>query len=489
MRAMVFAAVLAAVPGAAAAQTSDVQAPESWGQALAEDARAFHDLIAANHPGPVDALNPGFGALLEDGLDLALSRAETAEGFPAWYFALQQYQASFDDGHLSLGDYQLMGHVWRPGWPGFLTGLRADGETERHEVVFSAAADVPPVGAILRGCDGQDAATLAANRVGRFSGRWDLRSRRARLSANLFVDRDNPYAPAPRTCLFEVAGETRAYDLDWRDFPVETREAAFAAAGSPRYFAPIELREWSEGLWIGLGSFDSDPASEAGQQLTALLAEVEARRDEIRAAPVVVFDLRGNNGGSSLWSNRIARTLWGEDRVDALGPRSEGVDWRVSPGNLAVIESYRDDLFADEPEAREWAAQIATGMSQALNAGAPLWRQSDDEPRPAAPTSSSPMLGRVYVLADYGCASACLDAMDILLAMGATPVGQETSGDTVYMDIREDLLPSGRAMARIPMKVYRGRPRGNNETVRPDHAWTGDLSDTAGIEAFIAGLD
>ena len=39
------------------------------------------------------------------------------------------------------------------------------------------------------------------------------------------------------------------------------------------------------------------------------------------------------------------------------------------------------------------------------------------------------------------------------------------------------------------MKVYRGRARGNNETWVPAHVWTGDLSDTAGIEAWIGELD
>src|SRR5690606_34266356 len=101
----------------------------------------------------------------------------------------------------------------------------------------------------------------------------------------------------------------------------------------------------------------------------------------------------------------------------------------------------------------------------------------------------SPMKARTWVLTDSGCASACLDAVDLLKALGATQVGQETSGDTAYMEIREEPLPGGRVVARIPMKVYRGRPRGDNETHVPLHEWTGALADTAGIEAWLAGLD
>ena len=56
------------------------------------------------------------------------------------------------------------------------------------------------------------------------------------------------------------------------------------------------------------------------------------------------------------------------------------------------------------------------------------------------------------------------------------------------MDIREQALPSGLARLWIPMKVWRGRARGNNEPQRPVHAYDGDLTDTAAVEAWIAGL-
>ena len=56
------------------------------------------------------------------------------------------------------------------------------------------------------------------------------------------------------------------------------------------------------------------------------------------------------------------------------------------------------------------------------------------------------------------------------------------------MEVRTEELPSGRAQVHLPMKVYRGRARGNNQTVRPDHEWTGEMSDTAGIEAWLVKL-
>lgn len=475
--------------GSALAQDAPTPAPEDWGAALAQDARAFHDLIIDSHPGPVDDENPGFNPHLEAGLAKALARARTADSYEDWYFALQEYSASFDDGHLGLKDWAGMGHVWTAHWPGFLTGLRTGPDGERHEVVFSRDAAAPPEGAVLIACDGRPAGDLAAEIIGRSAGRWSLPSRRAVYASSLFVDQHNPWVRRPEQCEFRLGTETRPYRLTWRELPDAVRDEGFAAARSPRFTAPIELRAWSGGQWIGLGGFNGDPASRDGLALTALQAAVEARADEIRQAPAVVFDLRGNGGGSSAWINALATTLWGEAEVRARSPEAEAVDWRTSEKNLATIEEYKV-LMGSNPEVLAWLTTIADGLRAAREAGRPLWRQAEEEAAaPAAPAGASPMKARTWVLTDSGCASACLDAVDLLKALGATHVGQETSGDTAYMEVRDEPLPGGRVVARIPMKVYRGRPRGDNETHAPVHEWTGALGDTAGIETWLAGLD
>ena len=484
-------ALVAALAGAGSAFAQEpappVATPADWGQALGEDARAFHDLIADSHPGPVDVENPGFGALLAGGLRTALDRAQTADSYADWYFALQEFSSSFDDGHLSLGDFQPMGHVWTSQWPGFLTGLSSGADGEQHRVVFNRDPDAPPVGAVLVSCDGRPAAALAEEMAGRAAGRWSLASRRMAYAPTVFIDQTNPYVRRPEQCLFAVDGSERTFDLVWRDLPAEVRDEGFAAARSPRHTAPIALRTWGRGFWVELGGFDGDPDSADGVRLTPLKAEIATRTDEIRTAPAVVFDLRGNRGGSSAWLRAMAETLWGEDWVEAHAPQSSGVEWRASAGNLATIEGYKAELGGD-PDIMKWLVRITDGLTEAQAAGRELWLQADDDAPTIAP-AATPMQARTWVLTDYGCASACLDAVDLLKALGAVQIGQETSADTVYMEIRSQPLPSGRATARVPMKVYRGRARGNNETAVPVHAWTGALSDTAGIEAWVAQLD
>ena len=91
------------------------------------------------------------------------------------------------------------------------------------------------------------------------------------------------------------------------------------------------------------------------------------------------------------------------------------------------------------------------------------------------------MTGRVYLLTDGGCASACLDFADIVRRMpGTRQIGQPTSGDALYIDIDYTPLPSGLAGLSYGMKVYRNRARGNNQWYEPDVRWPGgDMTDEA----------
>ncbi|ATQ44334.1 S41 family peptidase [Caulobacter mirabilis] len=485
------AALVGALASASLAQTPPPAAappppaPADWGKALAEDARAFHDIVAESHPGPVDVENPGFKAVLKGGLTTALKRAKTAKRYEDWYFALNEYQASFNDGHLTLYEHAPMGHAWRSRWPGFLTAL----EGGRYVVAFNRDPAAPPVGAVLTSCDGRPADAFAADFIGKGAGRWNLRSRRVTYASSLFVDQMNPYVRRPERCVFQVDGAERTYPLAWRDLPTEVRDEGFAAARSPRYFAPLELRAYgADGYWVGWGSFESDPASDDGKALTALQARIESQADAIRASKVVVFDLRGNNGGSSEWSAAVTRILWGEAWVDAKAERSTGVDWRTSVNNIKAIAAYREQ-FVSDARLRTWFEELENGMKGARARGQALWRQGGGEASAAPKDAVTAMKARVYILTDYGCASACLDAVDLLKALGGVQVGQETSADTLYMDVREQFLPSMRAKVVVPMKVYRGRARGSNVTAVPAYEWKGALSDTAGVEAWIAGID
>lgn len=489
MRHVTTAAILGlcvAAPEGAAAQIEPQ--PVLWGQALREDAQALHDMIADNHPGTIDAANPAFNASLETGLALALDRAQTADSYSAWRAALTEYASSFDDVHLGLTNIKDNPEPTLVRWPGFLVGLRSTPGGDRYEVVFSRDAAVPPIGAILEACDGRPADALGREMIGREVGRWSLRSTRVSHAVWTLVDAGNPYVRRPEQCDFTIDGRTAHHTLSWRALDPVDRDAGIAAAGGERFTASTMIRPWARGLWTELGDFDADSRTPEGQKLTSLLAGTEARVAELRAAPLLVFDLRGNNGGSSTWISTLAKTIWGADYFDAHAASSTSIDWRASSDNLAKLESYRDQ-FSSQPDTLAYLNRLIDGMKAARAAGSPLFHERVKATQTTSTSLANPGVGKAYVLTDYGCASACLDAVDILTDLGAVQLGQETSADTLYNEIRYIPLPSGRATAYVPMKVYRESSRANNEPAVPAHIWSGLMTDTAGIEKWIAHLN
>lgn len=468
-------------------------AERDWGAALRGDAQALHDDIAANHPGPVNPQDPGFAKRNDAQLALALSRARDARNYADYFFALRQYVASFDDGHMGFGAFGDTPNDFR--WPGFLTGYDGRGDLR---VILTAEAVKVPVGARLLGCDGMTAAQYAEATLGKMWGRWHLESQRQELGRMLFLDEGSRYVPQARRCRFEFDGRSRDILLEWRAMNRAERSERMKTVFPARTSREFAARVLDDGTrWYSIPSFNPDPQSPAGKALPAMIAAMRADRAALVAAPAIVLDVRGNGGGSSDWSRQIGEVLWGRAALEKL-PRAEvQVDWRVSPANL---ESMKQDYARQSSgpglsaEMQAWFETVITGLSAALERGEPLWRQPADESvqarNPADRREPPParLGGRVYVLTDASCGSACLDAVDLWRALGAVHVGRTTSADTLYMDTRQFRLPAGITGGSMPRKVYRGRPRGSNEPVVPVHLFDGDIADTAAVERWIATL-
>lgn len=476
-------------PNAAAAD-GPMELPRDWSATLVQDATGLHDIMVDSHPGTHDPLNPAFRPRLDTGLTVALERARSTTDAGGWWWALRAYVASFEDGHVGISITQP-NYGFSTRWPGFLTVYRgADQVVADRE---AADASTPPLGAKLIDCDGVAAAPLAEQRIGQFRGRWFLESQRVLFGDWQFLSAHNPWIEEMRQCRFEVDGAPRTYILNWRATPedIYARRAKLTQTTSTE-FGQKHLDDG--GIWISTPSFNGDPSSDVHARLTTLIADMKTGQEALRSAPYVVLDLRGNGGGSSHWSELVAQILWGDDwMASRFGPTTQAVEWRASDANIAQMSGFLDQLRASNgsPEYIAWAEAAVTGMKAAQAAGQVYWRSASEEaPQAAAPppVARQLMTGRVYVLTDPRCASACLDAVDLWKTAGAFQVGRETSADTVYMDTRNPLLPSGLAQIAVPMKVYRGRARGNNEPQKPAYLIEGDMNDDAALLAAIRGL-
>lgn len=463
--------------------------PTDWSHTLLMDLDAADAAMRGSHPGTVDGRNPGFVPQLEAASALARSRAGKVDSFAGYWWAMKGYAASFNDGHVSLN---ALGDA--PGlyarWPGFLTGFDGDAQ-----VVMTADGRPghPPLGARMLSCDGIDAQTLAARRVGDFSGRWNLQASRVHGGGEVLLEQGNPFVQALQDCVFEVDGVETPYALQWA--PLDAEQLKKHLADTRRSFRPAN--GWHTmsggGYWITTSSFNADPTEPNFNELTRLLEQLAAETEELQRSPLVVLDVRGNSGGASQWSIALARLIWGATAVDAL-PGSSWVEWRTSEANIAQLRGFLLKLEKApdaSPELLRMLETVTSGMTRARADGVALWREPSESMADAAPTGgliAPGQTGRVVIVADAACGSACLDALDLWKRLGALQVGVETSADSLYMDVRPERLPSGMSRISVPMKVFRGRARGSNEPHAPDHRYAGDMRDTHALEVWLKAL-
>lgn len=486
-----FASALLTLSVATSLSASPALRPSPWSALAEEDLRVIHQTMLRHHPGPVDPLNPEFRNWLEGGYQKALRRARAARTFGGYWYALRYYIAGFRDGHVNLFPALSVDSV---SWPGFVISLRG-GRYVVASVDPAGDDGLPPVGSELLSCDGETPEALLRRTVWPYLGNEALEASRTKTTPWLLQDDGNPDAPRPKRCEFRVGQGIRTVELSSRSTPgVEVAKLReMAAFGAPPAFGV--RRFGKNGLWVSIPSFHAPK----GPEVLAGLKDLIARAPQWRDADVIVFDVRGNGGGSSRWGDDILRGLYGEDfyraREAANAPKDEYVEWRVSKENVAYLRSLVGRFQKERPDAPDLPAHfraLADGMASAAKAGTALYReQHDGAHAPPAPGTApaNPVRARVFLLTDGRCASACLDFADAALSFpGVSHVGLPTSADSVYMDVRVVPLPSGAASVVVPLKVYRNRPRGHNVPYVPAQRFEGDISDTAALERWVEGL-
>jgi hypothetical protein len=465
-------ALAAAFPSVEAAAAPPAAAVE-WRAAAREDVEAAFAAFRDRHPGMFDPGNPGFPEQLRRARDAALAFAERAGDAEGHMRALALFSAGLGDGHArAQASYSGRGEVL---WPGFTTIWRGDALHVLDPVEGGA-----PRGSVLLDCDGRAARDLIRDLAFLFYGRPDEAGQWWTDAPYLFDRPRSPYETLPRACSFlQPGGGIATHRLDWRPMPDAVRRARFETAARRD---PIGLTEPRPGIHrISLSSFAPD--DEGGATYARLFAELEAGAERIAAGRAIVIDLRRNNGGSSSWSREVAERLWGEAAVTAALAdyfRQTRIWWLADPANIAHFRGAAERLRTQGRGAdAERLNETVAGMAAARQRGERFYIEEFGarlaaRARPARPRRLPP----VYVITDGGCASACLDALDVFTRFpGVKLMGAPTSADSNYLDILFEPLPSGGAGIVMPTKIWIGRPRGSGEVYRPvilvtDLEWT-----------------
>lgn len=468
------------------------QTPQAWRAAAESDLEALRTYLREDTPVAIDTENPRMQRWFDRGYREARQRARRATDQPSYFYALAAYTNGFQDPHLSL---QPVTPITTARWPGFIATARGDDTI----VASTEGGDTSiPEGVRIISCDGRALDRLRTGTVFPFVLNPQLARDRRTAHTRLFLDRGNVFAPPPRRCIFEANGERTRRDLAWRDIAGDEYWARYnIATNGPGAAFGVSTPE--EGVtWIGVPTF----GNEAGEQLRALVTEVAANAEAMRAGRAVIIDVRGNGGGNSEWGAELARALWGADVVAAIQEAEFGgyVEWRVSQRNADYINGFAPELiaqFGEDSEIAGWVRATQQGFQGALERGAPTYSERDPDAGPPQqgggyasrrPQGPSPFPARIYVLSNGSCGSACLDFADIVLHIPGTQlIGMDTSGDGLLMEVRDQVLPSGLSRVVLPLKVYRGRARGALEAYRADVPYNGVWTDEA-VRAWTMNL-
>lgn len=443
-------------------------APDTPAQAVARrELDAMHQALLDAHPGAIDDENPGYRVRIDAAHAAALARLREvrdehdAMGLADWY------AASFHDGHLhhandvGLGDASIV-----DGWS---VARADDGRVRVTAVLPDWPVALPPVGAELLSCDGRSPDRLVDEDVLAY---WPPVQPSQRDGWPLpALARPAMSSLQAKSCRFRL-GDGREADLEQRYQAVGNAGLEVLWAQAPRATAArvndfVVLPDGT--LWIRAGNFQLDAAGEAS------LVDMLARLQKLPSPRRIVFDTRGNWGGLSDTGDRIFDAATGgldydRDGLDQL-PRVQAW-WRVSPQVLSALEGviaqseaeHGPDNPVAQAERSRWRFvhdALARGQRWAPQGeGVPALTPAELVRRHA---HLARFAGPVALLTDGNCYSACLDFADRVRGVpGAIHLGEPTGFDSLYIDIGLLPLPSGNALT-LPLKVWRNRPRGNDQ--------------------------
>ena len=478
-RQLAFALLLTTLARPLAAQPQS-PSERAWNQLAQQDVETALQLIEGNHPGAASELGDrNFQGLLATARANAAKRLPSVKDYGGHAALLNGLANDFRDGHIWSKPLLSQG---RRIWAGIVMARRAGQWVVGAQERVGGEPDLR--GARLLACDGVDAEAFARVRTGTFYAHPDVEATVASRAFTLLLDDQNPFVGRPVSCRFHsLDGQTVEQRLNWRPVSLRVLESFVGDAFQPAR-ADMGVAPFAGGQWIGLPTLNNDAAK--------VVDIVRNRRDELRAAPIVVIDLRGNSGGNSQYAAEIARVLVGDDRAAAADrPTSacNGAFWRVSKDNAAALREFASELPADR--APEWVAQadaLERGVAegQAFSPDLPACARNDT---PAARPSKLPpsaMTGRLVLVTDRACFSSCLIAADLFRKLGALHVGEATDMSTRYMEVREIILPSGLRTFSTLQKVALGL--GDFGPYAPHILYPESLTDTDKLKAWVASL-
>jgi hypothetical protein len=462
-------------------------APNPWRQMARQDLAFAHQTIVSRYIYARTPGGPAFDKLLADADRQAAADADKVSDIAGYQAVMARYAGSFGDAHLRV---RLNVEPVRLAWPRFLVRYRSG-----QYVVAESETPTVKVGAAITACDGKPMAEVVsavAPALGRGAGaERGLETTRDAIAHTLFVDARNPLYTRPAKC--QIDGKEIA--LSWT--PIGADQLAVRNAPHDLMRDPVTTISafGKNSARVRMATFGPGTREEA-QQFHAIIDAAPGLRDK----DLVVFDVRGNPGGSYNWFTGFLEAFYGPAYADhyaiaRLKIRPVFIDrpggaLAGKPGAVTPAPLERADPLNTPPDKAMDGLLVGFEARPAAH-GTTVWvAKMGSLPAAAlAPAPPNPVKARVVVLTDYACASACIAFVDELKRFpGVQQVGRETAVDSLTGTPLTYPLPSGNGELTVPSLTRENRERGDNIPQRPDVAYDGDIADTAAVLAWIQTL-
>ena len=453
-----------------------------WRETAQKDLVAAREIMATKF---IVALNSP-GAEWQRTLDGAMRVAERdlarVRDAASYQSVLKSFVSTFDDAHVRARFKPS--RVLAQEWPGFL--VRYVGGQFR--VVESDRRDVR-VGTAVTGCDRKPIDQVLTEIIPYEQVRrhLELEATRSALARILFVDAIGSLRPRPSQCRiggFDVA-------LTWQPIAADRLAKLNAAHGAYSNADASITAFGGNGAWVRMGTFG--PNGDAARQFAAIIDRAPALREK----DVIVFDVRGNGGGSYNWFMGLLDALYGEPYADYYA-RARLQFANVMSGDLGSGRGGGGRRGAGRggppPDAPRTPPDRGLGdlNSRTTNRtganGATLRVIAAPDPKaaPTGPPPPNPVRSKVFVLTDNGCASACISFVDEMRRFpGVLQIGRDTYVDSRPGSPMNFDLPSGEASISVPSMVREVRERGDNFAWQPDVYFDGDIANTDAVREWV----
>lgn len=445
----------------------------SWSIVATRDLQFARKTLLDSHPA-VLLEDKEFHAWMTIGYDESLKLARQVRNKDQATASVVYFLNGFKDGHLGGAPIADSDGVYWAGW----TVRESDGLFYVWEVADVWDAELPPLGAVLNTCDGAPVNELVEKIAPFIDRRADLPGTLIKVSA--FISNRLWVYPMwePlrfKECTFQMpTGELRSYAVTWKKTE-EGWERAFKKPSAARF----SMEEIEPGAyWVYLSSFNLD-----GKDLEAYADLLEKIR-HLSLAKTIIFDVRGNGGGSSSYGERILSALL-KNRIPPDNSEAKAT-WRVSDLSVKTVSEFA--LHFKESEGSDGAFykglnSFSERMKEAHSMGE-KWVEQPNYDVLLEEEKGVPFSGDVVVLTNEFCSSACLDFVDRVLQIPhAIHLGRTTGADTNYLEVTSLKLPSG-AVMWLPLKVWRNRSRKSNQPHIPVQRFPGDMRDTAALQQW-----